>query len=263
MKFKEILALPNGTLIRLPCGREELIVEKDGSLVRFYFLAPGSIERNTQSEIDLQHPLQLSRPYTQALMLGLIWQSHPRKVYSVGLGGGRVPLVLHHYLPETDITVAETSSEVFQVAHDYFGVTPDAHLHIVIRDGWEYLKNRSQEEKYDLIFVDAYHAAEDTPSQFTTVEFHNESSRRLAPQGVMLMNMFRQASRLVKTLQALQETYQYVARVIVGENSILIGLNDGETNKERLIQRAVDLEQKLKLTFPLKTHAQNIEFTAS
>lgn len=260
MKREEILNQPDGEILRLPCGKEEMIIYKIGSHLQLIFVAPSSPKRDLQSEIDLYQPWHLTTPYTQALLLGLLWQPRPQRIYQIGLGGGRVPMVMHHYFPEASITIAEISKQVEAVAAEYFGLSSNNHLRVILQDGRDYLEKLEVATVYDMIIVDAYYAIGDTPSQFTSREFYKLCLHHLTQEGVILMNIFPSFPNFQDKINSMKAVYQHVAQVPTGGNAVLIGFNQGEVRKQTLEHRALDIEASLGITFSLAVHARNLQF---
>ena len=119
-------AKPDGVLAVEPAGPHYAVVTKRGSHLRLVLAEQTRPQSDlTQSSLDLEDPLHLVSPYTQAALLGLAWPQDLRSVYAIGLGGGRVPLVLHHYLPEATVDCAEIEPVVVGVAQKYFGLRQD------------------------------------------------------------------------------------------------------------------------------------------
>jgi hypothetical protein len=121
--------------------------------------------------------------------LGLLWQPQPRRIYAIGLGGGRVPLVLHHYLPGAAIECSEIDPVVLRLAERYFGLRPDERLHVAIEDGREWLAGRDRRQPYDIIFVDAFLDRGYAPYRLATVEFCELAQAHLSERGVLIINL--------------------------------------------------------------------------
>lgn len=53
-----------------------------------------------ESRLNPAEPLALLSAYTRAMLLVLAWQPVPQRLPMVGLGGGRLQMVLYHYLEQ-------------------------------------------------------------------------------------------------------------------------------------------------------------------
>ena len=106
-----------GTLYAELHGAYFVIVTKGEGNIRLWLLDPQHPDSGVmQSEMRLDDPLALYDDYTQAAMLGLLWQPQPTRVYVAGLGGGCVPLVLHHYFPTVKIDCTEIEPAIIAMA---------------------------------------------------------------------------------------------------------------------------------------------------
>jgi peptide deformylase len=185
---------PDGILFRRRTLDQNTLGVKDGFQIQLYF---GSSELGTtasqlsgiMSRIDLRDPLVLLGIYTQAMMLSLVWTSDPRNVYMLGFGGGRIPLVFHHYFPEVVIDGAELDPDVIEYAKRYFGVRLDERLKVATTDGRMHLAGLPEELRYDIILVDCYTGVGDHPYQLSTVEFYEVCNSHLTDQGVVATNL--------------------------------------------------------------------------
>jgi spermidine synthase len=111
----------------------------------------------------------------------------PRRSLIIGGGGGVVPEIFKETYPKMSIDVVEIDPVVAEVAQRWFGMTPDERLRVFVQDGRLYLHNTK--EKYDTILLDAYTAGGRIPFHLTTREFLEAVKARVAPDGVVLMNV--------------------------------------------------------------------------
>jgi spermidine synthase len=89
---------PDGIIFCQDSGVHYVVVRKDQSHIKLALVEKVNLHTDLlQSVFDLNNPLHLVSEYTQAMLLGLVWQSQPQRIYIAGFGGGRIPLVLHHY----------------------------------------------------------------------------------------------------------------------------------------------------------------------
>jgi len=99
------------------------------------YFSDGDKFSGIMSRIDLIHPLKLLGLYTQAIMLSLAFVENPKKIYMIGFGGGRIPMIFHHYFPDVIVESTEDDSEVISLAHKYFGVNEDNRMIVHNQDG--------------------------------------------------------------------------------------------------------------------------------
>lgn len=161
---------PTGLLFEQVSPYNHILVRRaDNQLLLCYRHARGRIEE-VQSRLSLTDPLSLLSDYTQAMLLALAWRSDPQRMLFVGLGGGRLQMVLHHYLEQARLDTVELDAAVEEVARRFFGLLPDDRQQVIVQDGREYLRETSRIERYDLIFLDAY-LASGVPLHLSTQDF--------------------------------------------------------------------------------------------
>jgi spermidine synthase len=90
-------------------------------------------------------------------------------------------------LPDADITVVEISADVIDL-REQFLIPPDSdRFHILWGDGADYVNVSSA--RPDILLVDGFDAA-GQPPQLCTSEFYDHCHSRLAPEGLMVVNLW-------------------------------------------------------------------------
>jgi len=140
---------PIGPIYKIKTGLHDILIMKVGTQIRLKFLDP--VANEIISRIDISQPLNLLAPYTRGLMLSLIWVTMPRKVYVLGFGGGRVPMLLHHYFPTVEIQSTDIEPAIKDIATRFFGIEFDHRLKLTIQDGRKYLEQYDTIIRYDII----------------------------------------------------------------------------------------------------------------
>lgn len=141
-----------------------------------------------QSRLSVAEPLALKSEYTQAMLLTLAWQPAPQRILLIGLGGGRLQTILHHYLETTTLHTIELDPLVVEVAQRFFGFAPDERQQVIVGDGRASLHTLSSAAPFDMILLDAYHVR-GVPSHLSTHEFYDECRAALTPTGVVAANL--------------------------------------------------------------------------
>jgi spermidine synthase len=123
----------------------------------------------------------------------------------IGLGAGSLPKFFRKALPTTSITVVEVNPAVIPIARDLFRVPAnDERLDVQVGDGYAWVQESG--ETFDAIFVDGYdHRAR--PGKFETPAFYDACVARLAPQGVLVSNVFGQVRGHAQTMRHLREAF--------------------------------------------------------
>jgi spermidine synthase len=215
----------------------------------------------TQSECDLSDALRLVAPYTQAALLGLLWQPQPRRIYVIGLGGGRVPLVLHHYLPEAVIECSEIDPVVLRLAERYFGLRPDERLQVVIEDGREWLTRRDRRQPYDIIFLDAFLDRGYTPYRLATVEFCELCRAHLSERGVLIINLLESDPFFAARVRTVEQVFAHVNLCPVpGENCLVFAAVTPGLDREEWLEQARAAQETHGFTFPFVERAIDLAY---
>jgi len=192
--------LEGGTPLRAPQAGEELLAEvetpynyiqitKSGSQVKmkvdqgwltYSKYRPGEVR--TYSYRDY-FPLA-------SLLNGA--EGFPRSVCILGLAGGADARVIRHTFPWARITGVEIDPDIIDMGRKYMGLDHAEIDRMVIADGRSFLRN--SDDEFDLIIVDVYNQAY-IPFHMATVEFFELARKRLAPGGIVAMNVAWRSAR--------------------------------------------------------------------
>jgi spermidine synthase len=162
-------------------GRVLVIDEGPRRVMRF-----GSPSASEQSAIEPRNPRAVPVEYVRYALIGLAHQGRPRRVLMIGLGGGTFTTLVHRALPEATIDAVEIDPVVVQAARAHFGLREDARYRVEVADAADWIA-RAQ-ATYDFVLLDAY-AGEGIPEALGTRAFFEAIARRLAPGGVVAINI--------------------------------------------------------------------------
>lgn len=242
---------PTGLLFEQVSPHNHILVRRsDDQLLLCYRHARGKMEE-VQSRLSLIDPLSLLSDYTQAMLLALAWRPDPRRILLVGLGGGRLQMILHHYLERTYLDTVELDPAVEEVARRFFGLLLDNRQQVIVRDGREYLRETNRPERYDLIFLDAYHAS-GVPLHLSTQEFYAECRANLTDGGVVVTNLHAATS----IYDAVRKTFALAFRHtmafrLLGGNIVVIGTDGEQLSVSEVCQRATAVQERYGFDFAL------------
>lgn len=240
-RLAAIRALDDGTLYVQPSGIHFHVVTKEGNSIRFMLVEQTDPSTGVvQSEIDVEQPLLLMEPYTQAMLLSLLWRPQPQRVYMAGLGGGRVPLLLHHYIPNTSIDCTDIEPGIVTVAEAFFGVRQDDRLQIAIEDGRNWLQENPI--VYDIILLDVFLDKGYSPYRMTTLEFFQLCRQRLAPGGVVAINVLSGDPFIADKARTLGEVFPNVYSFHDPSENIILFASVEHLDVELLRARAAQLD---------------------
>lgn len=142
-----------------------------------------------ESAINTAEPLEFEMYYYGLMMAGFAHQPDPKSVLFIGLGGGTLPLAIHHYFPKATIDCVELDGEVVSAAKRFFGFKEDDRMKSYVRDGRVQVRRFLGEgKKYDVIFLDAFRGGY-IPYHLTTKEFIEDVRKLLNPGGVVVSNL--------------------------------------------------------------------------
>jgi spermidine synthase len=226
------------------------ITVRDGTDgVRRLFFDDGA----TQSAMRLNAPNDLYLPYARTIMCGLAVVPQPKRILIVGLGGGTMPTYLRSIYPDVHIDIAELDPAVADVAKRFFNFREDEKMKIHIGDGRRFIE--TTENKYDIIFLDAY-GADSIPYSLATREFLLATRKQLAENGIVVGNIWSQASN--RLYYAMTRTYLdvfeelHILRAPASQNRIFIALpRKAGLNRPKLIAAAREAQKQLKIDLDL------------
>jgi spermidine synthase len=96
--------------------------------------------------------------------------------------------VLRRWVPELDADHVEIDPAVLELAERHFGFTRGPSDRVHLDDGRRFLRGSPSEETWDLIVVDTY-VGLSIPFHLATREMFQLTATRLAPDGVLLLNL--------------------------------------------------------------------------
>jgi spermidine synthase len=252
---------PDGIIFCQDSGVHYVVVRKDKYQIKLALVEKVNLHTDLlQSVFELNNPLHLVSEYTQAMMLGLVWQTQPQRIYIAGFGGGRIPLVLHHYLPETVIECADVDPIAIEAARQCFGVQLGDRLTVAIQDGREYLEQQKPDIQYDIIMTDVFFGNGYFPHRLATKEFYQLCEKHLSSDGVVLVNLLQRDEFYAEKIKTFQSVFSQVCVCPWKDiNSVLIGTNSAILEKDEIVARAKYLQDGYQFSFPLTERAQEVK----
>lgn len=164
-----------------------ILVTEEGDVRRLQFRRSGS--EYEESAINIKQPLQFEMYYYKLMFAGFAHKPDPKRILFIGLGGGSVPMAIHHYFPTVPIDNIELDPDVVSVAKKYFGFREDSLMKVYVRDGRIQVRRLIRDKmKYDIIFVDTFRGGY-IPYHLTTKEFMELLKALLNPDGVIVSNL--------------------------------------------------------------------------
>lgn len=197
-----------------------IIISEYGSkrIMRFNDLSSGA-----QAQLDINRIDYPSVDYIQLMIISLIYYPellNEKNILIIGLGGGTLPRSIRKLYPLAFITIIEIDPVVNQIAQKYFYFKEDSRMKIFLIDGRIFLRNLSNINCYDIIFVDAYDSNSGLPSHMKTQEFFSELKNCLNNNGGLLI------INLVCIYQSYINVRQTISYVFGETNLITFRSND-------------------------------------
>ncbi len=187
-----ILAAPDAFGLSSPCERESsyFCIRSDDLSDVNRPVRVMALDHLAHSVNDRDDPRILWSSYVQGVD-ELVSQRMPRdeiSAFFIGGGAYTLPRAWLERYPQGRFTVAEIDEEVTRFARDRLWFTPDDRIEIVHQDARMALKRLPKDQRFDVIFGDAFHDIA-IPHHLATDEFHADIKARLNPDGVYVMNV--------------------------------------------------------------------------
>jgi spermidine synthase len=196
--------LPAGRLRLLePNGSSELVLLKqltDGSYGKPFIRDSGPLRYlhfdldDVQSVMRHDDPDALCLAYTRKMMAFLLFNTEPRRILLLGLGGGSLAKFCYRQLPAASITVLEIDPHVLALREEFRIPPDDERFRVLQGDGVAYIARRGPwgESRYgarqDVILVDACDRNGLSPA-LASADLYANLRRRLSMDGVLVMNI--------------------------------------------------------------------------
>ncbi|SFI04237.1 spermidine synthase [Collimonas sp. OK307] len=221
-------------------------------------------EKYIQSAMSISAPDKLLLSYTRAMMGFLLFQSEPKHILMVGLGGGSLVKYCYRYLPSTRITVLELNAEVIALRDEFMIPADDLRLQIIHADAAAYMQAR-QENIADVIMLDGF-SADGAAPELSTSDFYAACLRSLAPQGVLVSNLWDHPTSLAPAIVhatldtdwriwwcRTDDSHNYVAFFVKGNDPGIF--RPAALNRARKLDQRFDLQlSELVPSFQLANH---------
>ncbi len=159
-----------------------------------------------QSEILVNEPGVLPSVLNRAMLAGFMFSHPPGSILLAGTGGGATARFINQLFPQISGVAIEKSSQVAEVALNYFDFPAASHWELKIEDVAHYVVH--SERQFDVILVDiALHQS--TPDWIVEVDFLQACRNRLSPGGHLSLNLLvNDPSRFLECLGTIREVFE-------------------------------------------------------
>jgi predicted membrane-bound spermidine synthase len=193
-----------------------------------------------------------------SVLTGDVWDGHlvdhlaargelPRRVAILGNAAGTTSRAYEEFFPRTRVDGVEIDSELSEIGRRYFDMN-NPRLHLYHEDARPFL--RRIDARYDVISVDAYRQPY-IPFYLTTVEFFETVRDKLAPGGVLIVNVGHPEGQdeLEKVLSAtIGDVFPHVMRDPIEDTNTLLVASEARLSGERIGDAAPSLPPALRPT---------------
>lgn len=221
---------PYQTLVVRESGGERTI-ESDGT-------------RHGAIRLDTGEP---SLSYLSGALAAWLFDPRIERVLVLGLGSGGLGDYLVRRFPEIDVTYVEIDPAVPELAERWFGYRPGPRRHLAIDDGRRFVE--ATDERFDLVYCDTY-VGQSVPFHLATREFFRAAEQRLAPEGVVAVNLAGSLEHPFARaiLRTMRQVFRQVLIFRIGgsANLLFLGVDaPGPTPTAELVERARALDARL------------------
>jgi spermidine synthase len=251
--------LPDGVLHDEITPLHHIRIIKDAGQIQFYFVDPGSGALDgPMSRIEIDRPLRLLAGYTQSAMLTLLWNPAPTRVCLLGMAGGRLSLLFHHYFADTMIDNVDIDPAVAAIATNYFGITFDDRQRIAIQDARAFLRTNTS-PIYNSIVMDAFRDASDDLNHLATRQFYQICKRRLAPGGVLCVNILKSDRLFFEKIKTIMSSFRHVLIADHKRSLVLFGNDRRQLTREQGVANAALIQRRHAFDFPFEERAAALQ----
>jgi spermidine synthase len=205
-----------------------------------------------QSLMRCDDPDALCLRYTRKMMAFLLFNSQPRRILLLGLGGGSLAKFCYRYLPSATITAVENDLDVLALREEFRVPLDDERFRVLHGDGVAYVASRGP--RSDVILIDAYDRRGAAPG-LAASSFYGNVLRRLTLGGIMVTNIHGEPHERAHHFDSIRAVFgQRVIALPVREDGNLIVLafrtDAAARNWPRRKRLARTLEKRFGLNFP-------------
>jgi len=139
-----------------------------------------------QSVMYKDDPDYLVLGYTRTMMGFLFFQSEPKNIAMIGLGGGSLAKYCAKYLPNTHFTSIEINEQVIALREKFNIPDNSATFNVIHANGADYVASKS--DPVDVLLIDGFDE-NGHPAKLCSAGFYDNCYAKLNDGGVMVVNL--------------------------------------------------------------------------
>ena len=215
-----------------------------------------------QGAMRLQRPWALELEYTRQMMAPLAMRPAgpwPRDVLIVGLGAASQLRFLWRHRPAARFTVVEIDEQVVSVATQSFKLPDDERIRLVVGDAVDEVPSLAG--SFDLVLIDGFDAR-GSAGRLDSVPFYAACRERLAPGGVLSVNLLSRTRGVKPSLARLAEAFGERVLVLpscVSGNTVAFAWREGGPRVDPADWPASALALKRETGLDLRTPLEGID----
>jgi len=197
---------------------------------------------HVQSAMSISKPKQLQLAYIKAMLSFVLFNSEPKRILLIGLGGGSLARYCYDHYPESTIDVVEINPHVIRFRDEFLLPRNNQRFKIHLGDAADYLRNTHS--TFDVILSDVFDRGGFAPS-VCTESFYKNLKTRLTRDGVVSINL----------AGSIEDRYQHqrLLHQVFGSSTLImpVGSDNNEIalafTKKHITHNWIDIETKAAL----------------
>lgn len=243
---EQLLSRKDGQIDHVETTYNDIFVFKDKAELHMAFQLKGW--DYTQSTINLKDADDLPLPVARQMTMATVYPAELKRILMIGLGGGTISTYLGRHIPDVTIDTVEIDPGVITAAKKYFGIRESGRIRYLDGDGRVFLNRNKQ--PFDLILCDAFHGGY-IPFHLLTKEFFRLVKRNLTPDGAVAVNIHDGTKLYVSTIMTMRAEFPSVHLYPTGEGEVIAIGTMKPRDRDWVVKRAADMQEKYKFRFPL------------
>ena len=189
-----------------------------------------------ESAVDMSDLSHLIVPYTRFIAASAVFDSVPKNVLMIGLGGGGLNQFFEKAFPGASFETVEIDQTVFRLAQEHMAFRISEKSKVTILDGRMFL--RRSKTIYDWIILDAFRGGF-VPPHLKTVEFYRLAQTHLAPHGIFVANVHDNTALFASDLRTMLAVFPQVGffDVSLTSNAVIVGANFGSPSLQDILAK--------------------------
>ncbi len=214
-----------------------------------------------QSVMQKSNPESLLLGYTRTMMGFLLFKPVPKSIAMIGLGGGSLAKYCAKYLPNAHFTAVEINPKVIALRDKFHIPTDGDKFSILQADGADYVANKIDIDKVDVLLVDGFDQ-NGQPPKLSSMGFYDNCYAKLNEGGVLVVNLHGSHIKFGTFTSRIRDSFDDKV-VVVGceddENKIAFAFKDKHfpLSQDDILERLSILAPKHPI--PLHKIAQRIQ----